>query len=136
MDVVATRIRDLKGDVELESEPGRGTRIILRLPLTLTIVSSLLVTENGQLYAVPLTDLDSTAKVAGRDITPGERGEVWPWMGESIPLYSLAGMLGRERPPLTNTSRWCSATALIEASSWWTSSSRSGKSSSGPWMIC
>jgi two-component system chemotaxis sensor kinase CheA len=99
MDVVATRIRDLKGDVELESEPGRGTRIILRLPLTLTIVNSLLVTENGQLYAVPLTDLDSTAKVAGRDITLGERGEVWPWMGESIPLYSLAGMLGRERPP-------------------------------------
>lgn len=100
MDVVATRIRsDLRGDVELASEPGKGTRVILRLPLTLTIVNSLLVADESQLYAIPLTDLDSTAKVASAEISLEEGGEVAPWMGELIPVHSLAGLLGRDRRP-------------------------------------
>jgi two-component system, chemotaxis family, sensor kinase CheA len=100
MDVVATRIRtDLRGDVELASETGKGTRVILRLPLTLTIVNSLLVEDDGQLYAIPLTDLDSTSKVSSADICAQEQGEAGPWMGELIPLYSVSGMLGSRRTP-------------------------------------
>ncbi len=100
MDVVATRIRnDLHGDVELASEAGKGTRVILRLPLTLTIVNSLLVEDDRQLYAVPLTDLESTAKVSASDITAQDQGEMGPWMGELIPLYSISGLLGKERGP-------------------------------------
>ena len=100
MDVVATRIRnDLRGDVELVSEEGKGTRIILRLPLTLTIVNSLLVADEAQMYAIPLSDLDSTAKVPAAEISLQEGGEAAPWMGDMISLYSLAGLLGRERRP-------------------------------------
>jgi len=98
MDVVAVRIRnDLRGDVEVASEAGKGTRVILRLPLTLTIVNSLLVEDDHQLYAIPLTDLESTAKVSVSDIAVQERGEAGPWMGELIPLYSIGGLLGKER---------------------------------------
>jgi two-component system chemotaxis sensor kinase CheA len=100
MDVVATRIRDdLRGDVELASEAGRGTRVILRLPLTLTIVNSLLLADRGQLYAVPLADLDSTAKLGSASISLEEGAEVAPWMGDVIPVHSLAGLLGGERAP-------------------------------------
>ncbi len=100
MDVVATRIRSgLRGVVELASEAGKGTRVILRLPLTLTIVNSLLVADESQLYAIPLTDLDSTAKVTFAELSLEEGGEMAPWMGEMIPVYSLAGLLGRDRTP-------------------------------------
>ncbi|HTP60310.1 MAG TPA: chemotaxis protein CheA, partial [Spirochaetia bacterium] len=100
MDVVATRIRnDLRGDVELASEAGRGTRVILRLPLTLTIVNSLLLADQGQLYAVPLADLDSTAKLVAADISLEQGAEVAPWMGEGIPVHSMPGLLGGDRTP-------------------------------------
>jgi len=99
MDVVATRVRtDLRGDVELASEPGRGTRVILRLPLTLTIVNSLLLADQGQLYAVPLSDLDSTAKLPAADISLEDGAEVAPWMGEVIRVHSMSGLLGGDRP--------------------------------------
>jgi two-component system chemotaxis sensor kinase CheA len=100
MDVVASRIRDdLRGDVELASEAGRGTRVILRLPLTLTIVNSLLLADQGQLYAIPLSDLDSTAKLVAADISLEEGAEVAPWMGEVIRVHSLPSLLGGERLP-------------------------------------
>lgn len=100
MDVVATRIRnDLRGTVELASEAGKGTRVILRLPFSLTIVNSLLVEDGGHLYAIPLSDLDSTSKVSAGDISHLDEGETGPWNGEMIPLYSIGGLLGGERKP-------------------------------------
>jgi two-component system chemotaxis sensor kinase CheA len=98
MDVVATRIRgDLKGDVELRTEPGRGTRVTLMLPLTLTIVNSLLVRGDTQLYAIPLTDVDSTAKILTTEIRGAKGRETSTWMGEEIPVYSLGALLGNGR---------------------------------------
>ncbi|MFI5369560.1 MAG: ATP-binding protein, partial [Spirochaetia bacterium] len=74
MDVVANRIRgELKGDVVLGTQPGGGTRVTLLFPLTLTIVNALLVRGDSQLYAVPLTDVDSTAKLLATEIR-GEEG--------------------------------------------------------------
>jgi two-component system chemotaxis sensor kinase CheA len=100
MDVVATKIRnDLRGDVELASEEGKGTRVILRLPLTLTIVNSLLVSDGDHLYAIPLADLDSTTKLGSAEIILEQGGEVALWMGETIPVHSMPGLLGRERVP-------------------------------------
>jgi len=98
MDVVATRVRgELKGDVDLDSEPGRGTRVTLRLPLSLTIVNSLLVSGDGHLYAIPLSDVDGTVKLLDGDIADGASGEVSAWMEEEIPVHSLAALLGSRR---------------------------------------
>ncbi|HEY9595325.1 MAG TPA: chemotaxis protein CheW, partial [Spirochaetia bacterium] len=99
MDVVATRIRgDLKGDVVLRTEKGRGTRVTLLLPLTLTIVNALLVRGGTQLYAIPLTDVDSTAKIDAREITGDPGRESAPWQETEIPLYSLDGFFGSGLP--------------------------------------
>ena len=98
MDVVATRIRgDLKGDVELRSDPGKGTRITLVLPLTLTIVNALLVRGDTQLFAIPLTDVDSTAKVLSTEIRGEEGREICRWLDEDIPVYSLGALFGKGR---------------------------------------
>jgi two-component system, chemotaxis family, sensor kinase CheA len=98
MDVVATRIRgELKGDVALRTEPGRGTRVTLMLPLTLTIVNSLLVRGDKQLYAIPLSDVDSTAKILTTEISGVEGRETSAWMGEEISVYSLGALFGAGR---------------------------------------
>jgi two-component system chemotaxis sensor kinase CheA len=98
MDVVATRIRgDLKGDVELRNDPGRGTRVTLALPLTLTIVNALLVRGDSQLFAIPLTDVDSTAKVLATEIRGEEGREISRWLDEDIPVYSLGALFGKGR---------------------------------------
>ena len=98
MDVVATRIRgDLKGDVVLRTEPNRGTRVTLFLPLTLTIVNALLVRGDAQLYALPLTDVDSTAKLVSTEIRGEEGRESALWMEEEIPVFSLGALFGGGR---------------------------------------
>ena len=98
MDVVATRIRgDLKGDVVLRTERDRGTRVTLFLPLTLTIVNALLVRGDAQLYALPLTDVDSTAKLISTEIRGEEGRESALWMEEEIPVFSLGGLFGNSR---------------------------------------
>jgi two-component system, chemotaxis family, sensor kinase CheA len=98
MDVVATRIRgDLKGDVELRTDPGKGTRVTLVLPLTLTIVNALLVRGDNQLFAIPLTDVDSTAKILATEIRGEEGREVSRWLEEDIPVYSLGALFGKGR---------------------------------------
>ncbi len=99
MDVVATRIRaDLKGDVMLRTENNRGTRVTLFLPLTLTIVNALLVRGDSQLYALPLTDVDSTAKLVSAEIRGEEGRESALWMDEEIPVFSLGALFGNGRP--------------------------------------
>lgn len=54
MDVVQSRIRELGGQIRVDSELGRGSRFILRLPLTLAILPTLLVRAAGDTYALPL----------------------------------------------------------------------------------
>jgi two-component system chemotaxis sensor kinase CheA len=98
MDVVANRIRgDLKGDVALGTEPGRGTRVTLLFPLTLTIVNALLVRGDAQLYAIPLTDVDSTAKLMATEIRGEEGRETSSWRDDVIPVYSLGALFGKGR---------------------------------------
>jgi two-component system, chemotaxis family, sensor kinase CheA len=98
MDVVATRIRgDLKGDVVLRTEPGKGTRVMLLLPLTLTIVNALLVRGEQQLYALPLTDVDSTAKLLSSDINVAQGRETALWLDEEIPVFSLGNLFADGR---------------------------------------
>src|SRR3712207_9577793 len=60
LDVVATRVRALGGMLEVESEPGEGTRMTLQLPATLAIVRALLVRQSGETYALPLTHVGET----------------------------------------------------------------------------
>ncbi|MEJ2632060.1 MAG: chemotaxis protein CheA [Acidihalobacter sp.] len=76
MDVVKTRIAGLNGSIEIESEPGRGTVIRIRLPLTLAIVPTLMVKVGGRPFAIPLSsigeildfDLNHTKQVDNKEV--------------------------------------------------------------------
>jgi chemotaxis protein histidine kinase CheA len=90
MDVVRSTVRALAGELSLDSTPGRGTRFVVELPLTLMILDALLVDVGGQQMAVPQPALREILQVAGggdravreqrRDRLPRRRapaGESW-----------------------------------------------------------
>lgn len=57
MDVVKTNIERVGGTVALDSQPGRGTTVRIRIPLTLAIISALMLTAGGDRYAIPQPDV-------------------------------------------------------------------------------
>src|SRR5439155_21942082 len=57
LDVVKRRLEQLHGTIELASEPGRGTRFTLAVPLTLTTIRALVVAAGGQAFAFPPTNV-------------------------------------------------------------------------------
>jgi two-component system chemotaxis sensor kinase CheA len=63
MDVVKTNIKKLNGLIEIKSEKGMGSEFILRLPLTLAIIQSLLVEVEGEVYSIPLSSVLETLRV-------------------------------------------------------------------------
>lgn len=76
MDVVKTRIAQMNGVVEVDSIEGKGSRIVIKVPLTLAIMPTLMVGMEGQFFAFPLAsvveildlDLDKTNTVDGREV--------------------------------------------------------------------
>jgi len=74
MDVVKTRIEQLNGSVEVDSEKGKGSRIIIKVPLTLAIMPTLMVMLDKQIFALPLAsvneifhlDLTKTNRINGQ----------------------------------------------------------------------
>jgi two-component system chemotaxis sensor kinase CheA len=101
MDVVKTNIQKLKGRVDIASEPGRGSRVTLTLPLTLAIMPVLALGVCGQRYALPLAAVQEVlnADPAGLDAVAGV--PALRVRGEALPFIDLAGPLGRVRaqPP-------------------------------------
>jgi two-component system sensor histidine kinase and response regulator WspE len=64
LDIVQTMAREVGGSVHVETRKGAGTSFHLQLPLTLSILRSLLVEIGGQLYAIPLTRIDRLLELA------------------------------------------------------------------------
>jgi len=88
MDVVKTDVERVGGRVEIHSAAGKGTRVTLRLPLTLAILPSVLVECAGETYAIPQVNLLELVLLEG-EIGKAEIREV----GEGSPVYSLRGKL-------------------------------------------
>lgn len=68
MDIVKSTINRMKGTVAVDTEPGRGTTITLRLPMTLAIMRVLLVQTNGETMAVPLSTVSQILRIEPQQI--------------------------------------------------------------------
>ncbi|BCD59904.1 MULTISPECIES: chemotaxis protein CheA [unclassified Nitratiruptor] len=68
MDVVANVIHSLRGAIEIESEPGKGTKITMKLPLTVAIIRTLMVGSNDRIFAIPLFSVVEIIKYNPDDI--------------------------------------------------------------------
>lgn len=93
MDVVKAKAESLGGYVIMESEPGKGTRITLKLPLTLAIVQALMVEVSGEMYAVPLGTVRETHDIDQEDIKTVQNQEAIFLRDETIPLLRLDRLL-------------------------------------------
>lgn len=90
MDVVKRNIQSMGGRVEVNSVLGVGTRITIRLPLTLAILDGLSVTVGDQMFIVPLTYITESLQPSENDIrTISGRGRVVQVRGEYLPVIAL-----------------------------------------------
>jgi len=96
MDVVKRRVEELNGSIRLESKEGKGTRVIIRLPLTLAIIQSLLVKVSEETYAIPLSNIEEIVKLDRSEIATIKNREVLYSRGRVIPLYRLSQVFGLE----------------------------------------
>jgi two-component system chemotaxis sensor kinase CheA len=94
MDVVREVIENLKGVIELETASGKGTRFLIRLPLTLAILRAVLVEVAGKAFAVPLTGVLEIVRLARDDASSILGRGVLHWRNQVVPLVSLREALG------------------------------------------
>lgn len=89
LDVVKTKIEALGGTVFVESERGKGSRFIIQLPLTLSIISVLLVEIGSEKYAIPLSSIIETAIISEKDMFHAHNQKVIDFRGKVVPLIFL-----------------------------------------------
>jgi two-component system chemotaxis sensor kinase CheA len=94
MDVVRTNIRKLNGLIEIKSEVGKGSEIILKLPLTLAIIQSLLVEVESEVYSVPLAAVLETLKVETSSFHQIGGQEVMKLRDSVLPLIRMQRVFG------------------------------------------
>ena len=87
MDVVKTNVEKIGGKVEIESRPGQGTTLRMRIPLTMAIIPALIVRSVEQSFALPQGALSELVHVP-----PEQAAAAIEWM-EGAPLYRLRGKL-------------------------------------------
>ncbi|MDT8446253.1 MAG: chemotaxis protein CheW [bacterium] len=98
MDVVRSNIEQIGGSVDLRSKAGQGTSLKLTLPLTMAIVSCLIVESEGQRFAIPQVNLEELVMLKPEDYEEMlgyvQDREVLRLRGDLLPLVSLAEGLG------------------------------------------
>ena len=100
MDVVKTSINQMQGSIKVESKVNKGTKIILRLPLTLAVVGILLVSENGYEFAFPTLNVEEIINVnLETDIKNINDTFVFNFRGELVQTRLLSDFLGYPKNP-------------------------------------
>ena len=94
MAVVRRTVQDLGGSLRLWTEPGRGTKFTIELPLTLAITDALLARIGSHQFAVPQASVREVIELEESAIRRVEDGEVAPYRGMALPLLRLAHELG------------------------------------------
>ncbi len=100
MDVVRSNVERIGGLVEVDSTPGKGTRMTLRVPLTLTIIPALTVSIGNQHFAIPRSAIEEIVRANGESVTLERIGGagVATIRGRRVPEVALADILGLESP--------------------------------------
>lgn len=99
MDVVRSNLKKMNGSISLDSTPGQGTTIGLKLPLTLAILPVLLVRVADEIYGLPLRSVLETVRVESGQVHLVEGREVLRVRGQTLPLLRLTDIFAIESGP-------------------------------------
>lgn len=96
MDVVRSNVERIGGVVEVDSKPGQGTAMTLRVPLTLTIIPALTVSIGTQHFAIPRVAIEEIVRASGESVELSEVGGagIVTIRGRRVPEIVLADLLG------------------------------------------
>lgn len=94
MDVVRTNILKLKGTIEIESTPGHGSAIIVKIPLTVAIVTAMMVAVGHEVYAVPLSNITEIVKPEASQVSTIRGRRVMRLRDRVLPLLDGADLFG------------------------------------------
>ena len=97
MDIVKTNISKLGGVIDVHSEPGIGTKMTITLPITLAIVSALIVRVEAQVFALPLASVSEALSFDVSLVHVLDGREVVTLRGSTLPICHLCRLLGLSR---------------------------------------
>jgi len=101
LDAVKSHVQSFGGTLEVRSVPGRGTEVVLVLPLALALLDVLLFERGGNVYGVSLAAVEEALTVSETFSLEGRRA--LELRGRSIPLFDLAALVGAAAPELRET---------------------------------
>jgi two-component system chemotaxis sensor kinase CheA len=127
MDVVLKSIERLNGLVEVETVPGVGTKFIIQLPLTLAIISALMVRVSGRTYAVPLGTVVESLKFGPEDVKRIAGRDNLRIRDQVVPLVRLAALFRLPRRRRATVATRSSSAAATSGSAWWWTASRDSR---------
>lgn len=102
MDVVKRAIDSLRGTIDIDSKPGKGTTITIRLPLTLAIIDGLQVRVEDEYYVIPLSLVEECVELARADMDEDSNQRILHLRGEIVPYIHIRDWFGveGENPPI------------------------------------
>ncbi|NLW22304.1 MAG: chemotaxis protein CheA [Tissierellia bacterium] len=96
LDVVKSKIESINGSVEIDTELDKGTKFIIRIPLTLAIIQALLIKLAHEIYAIPLSSITEITVINKNDIRNIQGQEITLYRGKTIPVVRLNNLMGLE----------------------------------------
>ena len=98
MDIVRTNIERLNGQIKVSSTPGKGSEVVIQLPLTLATTKALMVMANSTVYAIPLVSVTEALADHEADIHSVNGYKTLRLRSRLLPMIDLANALGDTRP--------------------------------------
>lgn len=104
MDVVRRNITAMAGRIDIESQPGLGSTMTIRLPLTLAILDGMAVRVGAETYILPLSFVVESLQIGAADLrSVSAQGQLIHVRGDYLPVMTLDRLFGVERLPPTIT---------------------------------
>lgn len=94
MDVVRDVVKSLNGTISVQSEVGKGTTFILKLPVSMAIIQALLIEVQGEVYAVPINNILESIEIKRENLKSIGGKDVIVLRGEIIPVIMLHELFG------------------------------------------